>query len=150
MDVKFIATDKNLIDTVPIVDGQILTTSGGSAMFYDMDETRRRVGPCMWLPMQDSQLGPKSMIISASESIIELDTNGGSDISLPGSSSVNILRGSVGAKVPLSAIPTPTRTGYRFLGWYEDQTSSEQPVTSFPDTFKPGRTIYYASWVKAR
>lgn len=148
MDVKFVTSDKNLIDTVPIVDGQILTASDSSAMFYDMNETRRRVGPCMWLPMQDPQPEQMPMIKSATESIIELDTNGGSDIALPGSSSVNILRGSVGDKVPLSDIPTPMRTGYRFLGWYENQTYSEHPVTSFPDTFKPGRTIYYASWVK--
>lgn len=150
MDVKFIATERKLVDTVPITDGQVIASTDGGGVFYDMEQKRRQIGMTCWLPMEDSDAAPQSMITDASDSIIELQTNGGSNIVLQPELGVsNIMKGEVGEATPVSKIPSPTRSGYRFLGWYEDQKNPDAPsVETFPGTFTPGKTIYYASWAK--
>jgi len=48
------------------------------------------------------------------------------------------------AGVGLDSLPTPTRTNYRFLGWYED--SALTVAVSFPYNVTEGKTLY-AKWV---
>ena len=48
MDVRFVTTLRDLIDTVPIADGQVVVSKDHTDMFYDMDQQRHRVGAPIW------------------------------------------------------------------------------------------------------
>ena len=61
------------------------------------------------------------------------DTNGGNQIE-PIQKSFN---------VPIGELPTPTRQGYTFIGWYTDN-NFETLVTS--ETIVTSSTTYYARW----
>ena len=65
---------------------------------------------------------------------VPLDTNGGA---LPGGDSP--FKSVVGA-----ALPTPTKTGYTFTGWYTTSDCSSEPVNEIP-TPSSGITLY-AGW----
>ena len=65
--------------------------------------------------------------------LITYDTNGGSE-----NSTATITVGN-----SLSTLPTPTRSGYTFAGWYTSKTGGEQ-ITSA--TIPTSTTTYYAHW----
>lgn len=46
------------------------------------------------------------------------------------------------------ALPTPTRAGYNFLGWYTDATSGSKIISSTKVTITAAQTLY-AHWEKA-
>lgn len=147
MDVKFVAVERNLVDTVPIVDGQLVACKDSTDLFYDMGQTRKRVGAPMWQDLEDDVLNAGFMMSDATQSIIQLVPNGGSNSQLQEGTPENFIVGTVGSEVGVTSIPTPTRDGYTFVGWFEDQACQGNPVQTFPARFVPGRTIYYASWI---
>lgn len=147
MDVKFVVVERELVDTVPIVDGQLIVCKSTNDMFYDMCQSRYRVGTPIWQDFVDDVLTSGFMISDANVSIIQLVPNGGSDASLQSGTPENFIVGNVGEEVGVVSIPVPTREGYKFLGWFEDQACQGNAVETFPAKFTPGRTMYYASWV---
>ena len=45
-----------------------------------------------------------------------------------------------------AALPIPTKTGYTFAGWYDNEALSGSPVTTITDT-DTGDKTYYAKWL---
>ena len=45
-----------------------------------------------------------------------------------------------------AALPIPTKTGYTFAGWYDNEALSGSPVTAIPAT-DTGNKTYYAKWL---
>lgn len=146
MDVKFVSVKRSLIDTIPIVNGQIVAVEDTPGLYYDMEEQRRCIGPQTWLPLTDS--ASTQIIQDANISIIQLVPNGGSDAKLQTNAPANTLVGKCGDKVTISAIPTPTRNGYQFVGWFKNQDDASTKSDKFPSAFPAGLTLYYASWLK--
>ena len=148
MDVKFITTLRELVDTVPIVDGQVLITKDYNNLFYDMHQTRYRVGSPMWLNLEDDDLSAGFAITDGTVGVIELVPNEGSDLQLQEGTQSNFVVGKVGDPVGLTRIPEPTREGYKFLGWFTDKNFTSSKVETFPSKFSSGKITYYASWIK--
>lgn len=149
MDVKFVTTTRELVDTVPVVDGQVVTSKDNSDFFYDAGSERRRVGPCIWEPISEASPASAMYITDGMQSVIQLETNGGNDVNIEGSSYPNCLVGTVGDSINVSKIPVPYRgESYKFLGWYADAGCTAKKVETFPATFPAGKTIFYASWMK--
>lgn len=137
MDVKFITTTRELIDTVPITDGQVIAIKDANDLFYDMYQTRYRVGAPIWEPVQESETDGL-FISDGTIAIIDFNANGGT-------SSITRILGEVNDEISDVTMPTCTRDGYTFLGWYED-SSLTKLVETLPSKMTQGRTIYYASW----
>lgn len=149
MDVKFISTQRTLVDTVPIVDGQVIASKDSNDLFYDMKQSRKRVGASMWKPIKDDQIGTGFSMTDASVGVFEFRPNGGSDVVLQSDlNRPNFAVGKVGEAVEFGSMPQTTRSGYKFLGWFEDQSCQGNAVQAFPATYASGKTIYYASWLK--
>ena len=49
MDVKFITTTSTKLNTIPIVDGQVITTSDRNNFYYDMSSKRNKVGGIVFM-----------------------------------------------------------------------------------------------------
>ena len=47
-----------------------------------------------------------------------------------------------------AVLPTPSKTGYTFAGWYDNEALSGSPVTAITDT-DTGDKTYYAKWLSA-
>lgn len=148
MDVKFVTTTRHLVDTVPITDGQIVSCKDHNDMFYDMNQTRYRVGKGMWNPIVDDMITPGFTMNDATVSVFQFVPNDGTDIILQADLPVNFAVGTVDDIVPYVTMPVTTRSGYEFLGWYQDQECRSQRVDTFPSRYPIGKTIYYASWRK--
>ena len=146
MDVKFITTIRNLVDTVPIVDGQVVVCKDHDDLFYDMGQFRHRVGRCMWEPVEEDKITAGFMITDPSLGVFQFVPNEGSDIELQEGTPANFVVGDIGQLVEFTTLPKPTREGYKFLGWFEDQTLQSQRVEVFPSKYPSGKIIYYASW----
>ena len=148
MDVKFVTTTRELVDTVPISDGQVIACKDHDDFFYDMSQIRHRVGRTMWEPVDDDNLTPGFMMKDAMVGAFEFDVNNGSDVLIQEGSPANFVIGTPGAVVEYTTLPETRREGYKFLGWYEDQTTQGTRVEVFPSKYPSGKTIYYASWQK--
>lgn len=146
MDVKFVTTLRSLVDTVPITDGQVVVCKDSDDMFYDMGQNRRRVGPCLWKPFADDVVTTGFTMRQSSMSVIQFVPNGGTDVVLQDSSPANFVIGTVGDSVPYYSMPVTERSGFEFLGWYEDQECRSVRVDAMPSKYPRGKTIYYASW----
>ncbi|MDR1013535.1 MAG: InlB B-repeat-containing protein [Coriobacteriales bacterium] len=70
---------------------------------------------------------------------VRLDANGGK-VGKAASASLKRAKGSA-----LGALPTPTRTGHTFLGWYTGKTAGTRVTASTKVT---GDATYYAHWKK--
>ena len=46
------------------------------------------------------------------------------------------------------ALPSPTRSGYDFAGWFDNSGLTGTALSALPATFPVGTTTYYAKWVK--
>lgn len=46
-------------------------------------------------------------------------------------------------------MPTTTRDGYTFAGWYQNEQLLGEPVAELPDSYPIGVTTYWAKWVPA-
>ena len=64
-----------------------------------------------------------------------------------GGTEVNDIEGYAGDAITDTTMPTTTRTGYTFEGWYADKALTNK-VEVLPDTMKAGTTYYYAKWEK--
>ena len=148
MDVKFVTTTRTLVDTVPITDGQVVACKDHDDLFYDMNQTRYRVGPSVWEPVKDDNVTTGFTLNDATVSVIQFVPNGGSDVVLQDSSPVNFVIGVVGQVVEFTTLPVTEKEGFEFTGWYEDQTTQRQKVDVFPSKYPSGKTIYYAAWKK--
>lgn len=147
MDVKFVIANRDLIDTVPIADGQVVASKDNSDLFYDSNSVRRRVGPCRWEPIASDEV-PEIAVYSDRYSIIEFRPNGADDIVFDKQpNNPNFLIGETGSAVPYSSMPKVSKANSIFLGWYADAGCTAQKVDALPASYPPGRTIYYASWM---
>lgn len=147
MDVKFVIANRDLIDTVPIADGQVVASKDNSDLFYDSNSVRRRVGPCRWEPIASDEV-PEIAVYSDRYSIIEFRPNGADDIVFDKQpNNPNFLIGETGSAVPYSSMPKVSKANSIFLGWYVDAGCTAQKVDALPASYPPGRTIYYASWM---
>ena len=45
-----------------------------------------------------------------------------------------------------AALPTTTRDGYTFGGWYDNAECAGEPIAALPEVFPAGDTVYYAKW----
>lgn len=146
MDVKFITVNRSLVDTVPIADGQVIVTKDSADMFYDMHQSRKRIGPPMWKKATDEDYSAGFMVSDGTMGVFQFVTNGGSDVSVQEGSPVNFVIGKANEPVGLTKLPDTSKAGFEFIGWYEDQTFQSQKVETFPSKYPVGKTIYYASW----
>ena len=148
MDVKFITTERQNVDTVPITDGQVITCKDYSDLFYDMRQTRYHVGDNMWKPIVEDKLTPGFLIDDGTVSVIQFVPNEGTDVILQSHNIPNYVIGTVGNEIEFTTLPETTREGYTFLGWYESPDLQGDKVEVFPARYTQGKTVYYASWVK--
>lgn len=146
MDVKFVTTLRSLVDTVPITDGQVVVCKDHNDMFYDMGQKRHRVGNSMWEPAEDDLVTPGFTMNDPFVGVFQFVPNEGSNVQVQEGSPANFAVGKSGELVEFSSMPETTREGYKFLGWYEDQTTQGQKVEVMPSKYPSGKVIYYASW----
>lgn len=69
---------------------------------------------------------------------IVFEENGGSEVA--------DMNGTTGQAITDTVMPTTTRTGYNFAGWYANSELSGDAVTALPTVFPAGTTTYYAKW----
>jgi len=61
----------------------------------------------------------------------------------PNNGTVNLTSGTTGADGKLASLPTPTRTGYTFSGWFTSATGGTEVTTDYVFT---SNTTIYARW----
>lgn len=76
---------------------------------------------------------------AAAEASIVFHTNGGTP-------TANALTGTTGEPISDRTMPTVSKTGYTFGGWYANAALSGNAVTELPATYPAGTTEYYAKW----
>ncbi|WP_303871687.1 InlB B-repeat-containing protein [Acetobacterium wieringae] len=69
---------------------------------------------------------------------IEFNVNGGSD--------VTTMTGVTDQVIAPTTMPTTSRAGYIFSGWYRESDFSGTEVTALPGQYPIGTTTYYAKW----
>lgn len=69
---------------------------------------------------------------------IAFEANGGSDVQAVG--------GTTDATISDRTMPTTSRAGYSFAGWYDNASFNGSPVLQLPERFPAGTTTYYAKW----
>jgi uncharacterized repeat protein (TIGR02543 family) len=75
---------------------------------------------------------------TALPSTITFDTNGGSEI--------DDMSDVTDAVVADITMPTTTRDGYTFLGWFDNEVLTGEAVTELPGTYPANGITYYAKW----
>ena len=75
---------------------------------------------------------------TADDAEITFVTNGGS--------AVAPMEGKTGQEIASREMPTTTRTGYTFNGWYNNAGLTGEKVGSLPEKYPAGTTTYYAAW----
>ena len=63
-----------------------------------------------------------------------------------GGTLVRDLSGTTGAAVVPTDMPTTTREGYAFGGWYDNAEYQGDAATQLPERFEPGIKTYWAKW----
>lgn len=58
----------------------------------------------------------------------------------------SVLEGKTGSVLENVELPTPTRMGYRFVGWYDNDKFAGAPLNELPSAFPAGNTKYYAKY----
>lgn len=82
---------------------------------------------------------PTETIPTQVESLIKFESNGGT--------SVESMSGYTGDVIENREMPTTTREGYTFDGWYSE-TELTNKVETLPEKYPAGTTTYYAKWTK--
>ena len=82
---------------------------------------------------------PTETIPTQVESLIKFESNGGT--------SVESMSGYTGDVIENREMPTTTREGYAFDGWYSEQELTNK-VETLPEKYPAGTTTYYAKWTK--
>ena len=80
---------------------------------------------------------PTETIPTQVESLIKFESNGGT--------SVESMSGYTGDVIENREMPTTTREGYTFDGWYSE-TELTNKVETLPEKYPAGTTTYYAKW----
>ena len=75
---------------------------------------------------------------TANEAKIVFEENGGSDVS--------DMKGTTDQTISATTMPTTTREGYEFKGWYDNASFTGAQVTSLSTKYPAGKTTYYAKW----
>ena len=75
---------------------------------------------------------------TADNAKITFVTNGGSDVA--------DMNGKTGDTIDPRTMPSTTKTGYTFAGWYANAEFTGAAVTQLPAAFPAGTTTYYAKW----
>lgn len=70
---------------------------------------------------------------------IEFNVNGGSE--------VTTMNGVTDQVIAPTTMPTTTRAGYTFSGWYQEADFSGTEVTALPGQYPIGTTTYYVKWI---
>ena len=78
---------------------------------------------------------------TASQSVISYDANGGKAVA----SKVGKTDGTIKDRT----LPTTTKTGYTFDGWYDNDQLTGDAVEQLPGKFPAGGATYYAKWAPA-
>ncbi len=82
---------------------------------------------------------PTETIPTQVESLIKFESNGGT--------SVESMNGYTGDVIENREMPTTTREGYTFEGWYAEPELTNK-VETLPEKYPAGTTTYYAKWTK--
>ena len=82
---------------------------------------------------------PTETIPTQVESLIKFESNGGT--------SVESMSGYTGDVIENREMPTTTREGYTFEGWYSEPELTNK-VETLPEKYPAGTTTYYAKWTK--
>ena len=82
---------------------------------------------------------PTETIPTQVESLIKFESNGGT--------SVESMSGYTGDVIENREMPTTTREGYTFEGWYAEPELTNK-VETLPEKYPAGTTTYYAQWTK--
>ena len=82
---------------------------------------------------------PTETIPTQVESLIKFESNGGT--------SVESMNGYTGDVIENREMPTTTREGYTFDGWYAEPELTNK-VETLPEKYPAGTTTYYAKWTK--
>ena len=80
---------------------------------------------------------PTETIPTQVESLIKFESNGGT--------SVESMNGYTGDVIENREMPTTTREGYTFEGWYAEPELTNK-VETLPEKYPAGTTTYYAKW----
>ena len=80
---------------------------------------------------------PTETIPTQVESLIKFESNGGT--------SVGSMNGYTGDVIENREMPTTTREGYTFDGWYAEPELTNK-VETLPEKYPAGTTTYYAKW----
>lgn len=80
---------------------------------------------------------PTETIPTQVESLIKFESNGGT--------SVESMNGYTGDVIENREMPTTTREGYTFEGWYAEPELTNK-VETLPEKYPAGTTTYYAQW----
>ena len=80
---------------------------------------------------------PTETIPTQVESLIKFESNGGT--------SVESMNGYTGDVIENREMPTTTREGYTFDGWYAEPELTNK-VETLPEKYPAGTTTYYAKW----
>ena len=75
---------------------------------------------------------------TADDSVIQFETNGGSPVAS--------MQGKTDGALSPRTLPTTTKDGYTFEGWYANEDLTGDEVRELPATFPAGITTYYAKW----
>ena len=75
---------------------------------------------------------------TADDATIKFVTNGGS--------AIEDMTGKTGDAISSRTMPTTTKSGYTFGGWFDNEGLTGTAVTQLPETFPAGTTTYYAKW----
>ena len=143
------ATSGSTADSTHTYDvEQVLTTNGFSRLGYtfagwntNTSGTGTNYSNCQLVKNLASAQGSvfnlyaKWNIVTYS---ITYNLNGGTNPSTGVETKYNVTSSAI-------TLPTPTKTGYSFGGWYENSSFSGSAVTSIP-TGSTGNKVYYAKW----
>lgn len=77
---------------------------------------------------------------TANDAKITFVTNGGS--------AVADKDGKTGATIDPRTMPSTSKSGYTFAGWFDNKGLTGTAVTRLPETFPAGTTTYYAKWTR--
>lgn len=127
------ATRKNVIwvtdnrDVASITDGKITANSIGTATIYCISQDNSDILATCTVTVEDSSVGPNTISFNANDGYDDTSTM------------------TTNENGKLSSLPTPTRNGYIFDGWYTAASGGSKITT---DHIFTSNTTIYAHWIR--
>lgn len=112
-------------------DGKETLSLSKYASFFTHKHSKKSYNHLIAFHFNDAVKGKNSV------TTVTFDANGGS----VGTASKQVTVGQT-----YGTLPTPTRSGYTFMGWYEEKTSGGSAVTESTTVSKTGNHTLYAHW----